>query len=161
MTNLATARPEKLESLRCDAFRLFGPVLLREALYRLSRTYGDSCLDQFEKAMVKRIEATEFDIADLDGVREFAVEQLYAAVKDVKAMPDHKQPLEDQTFRRAKGRSEDRITLEEQLQEGLEDSFPASDPPSVVSTTISGRVKHAASPEHIAEKRQAQTRPHV
>jgi hypothetical protein len=31
--------------------------------------------------------------------------------------------------------------LEQQLQKGLEDTFPASDPPAVVSTTIPGRCK--------------------
>ena len=41
--------------------------------------------------------------------------------------------------RRTEGRAEDKPTLEEQLQEGLEDSFPASDPVSVVSTTIASR----------------------
>ena len=41
--------------------------------------------------------------------------------------------------RRTAGRAEDRPTLEEQLQEGLEDTFPASDPVSVVSTTIASR----------------------
>jgi hypothetical protein len=43
--------------------------------------------------------------------------------------------------RRTPGRAEDRDTLEEQLLEGLEDSFPASDPVSVVSTLIAGRAK--------------------
>jgi hypothetical protein len=43
--------------------------------------------------------------------------------------------------RRTPGRAEDRETLEEQLSEGLEDSFPASDPISVVSTLIAGRCK--------------------
>lgn len=43
--------------------------------------------------------------------------------------------------RRTPGRAEDRETLEEQLREGLEDSFPASDPVSVVSTLIAGRGK--------------------
>ena len=43
--------------------------------------------------------------------------------------------------RRTPGRAEDRETLEEQLSEGLEDSFPASDPVSVVSTLIVGRAK--------------------
>lgn len=40
--------------------------------------------------------------------------------------------------RRTPGRAEDRETLEEQLTEGLEDTFPASDPVSVVSTLIAG-----------------------
>jgi hypothetical protein len=43
--------------------------------------------------------------------------------------------------RRTPGRSEVPDVLEEQLQEGLESSFPASDPPAVVSTAISGRGK--------------------
>jgi hypothetical protein len=43
--------------------------------------------------------------------------------------------------RRTAGRAEDRPTLEEQLQEGLEASFPASDPVSVTTSLISGRPK--------------------
>ncbi|MDQ2634493.1 MAG: hypothetical protein M3Y43_07890 [Pseudomonadota bacterium] len=43
--------------------------------------------------------------------------------------------------RRTPGRAEDRETLEEQLHEGLEDSFPGSDPVSVVSTLIVGGAK--------------------
>lgn len=46
--------------------------------------------------------------------------------------------------RRSPGRSEDPSVLEEQLQEGLEDSFPASDPVSVTSTLISGTAKRPA-----------------
>jgi hypothetical protein len=38
----------------------------------------------------------------------------------------------------AEGRKRGPDTLEEQLDEGLEDSFPASDPVSVTSTSISG-----------------------
>ena len=43
--------------------------------------------------------------------------------------------------RRTPGRAEDRATLEEQLLEGLEDTFPASDPISVTSTLIVGGSK--------------------
>ena len=43
--------------------------------------------------------------------------------------------------RRTAGRAEDRPTLEEQLERGLEDSFPASDPVSVTTSLISGRPK--------------------
>jgi hypothetical protein len=43
--------------------------------------------------------------------------------------------------RRTPGRAEDFETLEEQLLEGLEDTFPASDPVSVTSTLIAGRSK--------------------
>ena len=49
--------------------------------------------------------------------------------------------------RRTEGRAEDRATLEEQLKVGLEDSFPASDPVSVVSTTIAGRTKKLSGTE--------------
>ena len=49
--------------------------------------------------------------------------------------------LEDISGRRTQGRSEDPETLEEQLQTGLEDTFPASDPPAAVSTAIAGRCK--------------------
>ena len=43
--------------------------------------------------------------------------------------------------RRTPGRAEDRATLEEQLIEGLEDTFPGSDPVSVVSTLIARHSK--------------------
>jgi hypothetical protein len=43
--------------------------------------------------------------------------------------------------RRTAGRSEDRKILEEQLQEGLEGSFPGSDPVSVTTSLISGSPK--------------------
>jgi hypothetical protein len=46
--------------------------------------------------------------------------------------------------RRTDGRAVDRETLEEQLREGLEDTFPASDPVSVVTTAIPGRCKDPA-----------------
>jgi hypothetical protein len=38
-------------------------------------------------------------------------------------------------------RPDDPEKLREELDEGLEDSFPASDPPSVTSTAIPGRPK--------------------
>lgn len=45
--------------------------------------------------------------------------------------------------------------LEEQLESGLEDSFPASDPPAVVSTTISGGGKKLVGvEEHLRRKRE-------
>jgi len=47
----------------------------------------------------------------------------------------------DARKRRTEGRAEDHATLEEQLQEGLEDTFPGSDPVSVTDTVIPGRPK--------------------
>ncbi|MFI0843765.1 hypothetical protein [Mesorhizobium sp. IMUNJ 23232] len=62
---------------------------------------------------------------------------------------------EDVSKRRTLGRSEYSETLEEQLQEGLEDTFPASDPPSVVSTTIAGRAKkHVGTDEVLAQRKR-------
>jgi hypothetical protein len=54
--------------------------------------------------------------------------------------------------RRTPGRSEDPSVLEEQLQEGLQDSFPASDPVSVTSTLISGTAKRPAQEEQRADE---------
>ena len=54
--------------------------------------------------------------------------------------------------RRTPGRSEDPLVLEEQLQEDLEDSFPASDPVSVTSTLISGMGKNRRSEEREVEE---------
>jgi hypothetical protein len=39
----------------------------------------------------------------------------------------------------AADRPNDPKEIQEELDEGLEDSFPASDPPSIVSTVIPGR----------------------
>ena len=49
--------------------------------------------------------------------------------------------VDNTTRRKTAGRAVDRPTLEEQLQEGLEDSFPASDPISVTNTAIAGGPK--------------------
>jgi hypothetical protein len=153
-------QPEKVERMKLDACMTFGPMIVREALHRLAQTYGAACLDKFERAMIDRIEAHQADIPNLEDVKEFAVEQLYAAIKDAREFPDNKQPLEPISTRRTQGRSEQSETLEEQLQTGLEDTFPASDPPAVVSTAISrGGPKHANENEHLRHKRAAQTKP--
>ena len=55
--------------------------------------------------------------------------------------------------RRTPGRSEDPSVLEEQLQEGLEDTFPASDPISVTSTLISGAGKRPDATRGFDEKK--------
>ena len=68
--------------------------------------------------------------------KAFAVEgaklrELELILEGVVARPDTK-------ARRTDGRSEDPEVLEEQLEEGLEDTFPASDPVSVTSTAVPG-----------------------
>lgn len=57
--------------------------------------------------------------------------------------------------RRTPGRAEDRETLEEQLHEGLEDTFPASDPVSVVSTLIVGRCKKLVGTDEVLRAMRA------
>jgi hypothetical protein len=156
MPNLKSASPDQVERLRADASATFGPLLLREALRRLATTRGGDCLDEFEKSMTLRIEEARGDTPHSDAVKELAIEQLFAAVRDVRAHPHNKQPLENPAARRARGRSEDEGTLEEQLQSGLEDTFPASDPPAVVSTAIPGGAKDLVGvEEHLRRQRKA------
>lgn len=57
--------------------------------------------------------------------------------------------------RRTPGRSEDPKVLEEQLQEGLEDTFPASDPVSVTSTLICGTGKRPQKDRQGTDDKQA------
>jgi hypothetical protein len=54
--------------------------------------------------------------------------------------------------RRTPGRAEDRATLEEQLVEGLQDTFPGSDPVSVVSTLIAGRSKRLVGTDEVLRR---------
>lgn len=60
--------------------------------------------------------------------------------------------------RRTPGRAEDRETLEEQLHEGLEDSFPASDPVSVVSTLIAGGARKLVGTDEVIRTMRAAER---
>jgi hypothetical protein len=161
MPKLSNASPEQIERLRADASAMFGPILLSEALRRLCKTHGSNCLDEFEKSMADRIEAMQAETPDFGDMKELAIEQLFAVVKDVRAHPDNKQPLENPAGRRTSGRSEENETLEEQLQSGLEDTFPASDPPAVVSTAIPGGAKDkqpTGVEEHLRRQREAAKR---
>jgi hypothetical protein len=65
-----------------------------------------------------------------------------------------KQPLEKIDGRRTSGRSEEARTLEDQLQAGLEDSFPASDPPAVVSTAIPGGAKKLVGTDEVLRQQR-------
>lgn len=157
---LNTASPEQLDQLRAQAAAAYAPVMLREALRRLCRTKGAECLEEFEASTAEQIELAGGDSGRLDDLKELAIEQLHAAVTEVRASPHNKQMLQEPAARRTRGRSEDASTLEEQLQSGLEDSFPASDPPAVVSTTISGRAKEPVGVEEVLRrKREAQATP--
>ncbi len=159
MSKLNHASPEQIDRLRSGASAMFAPVMLREALQRLSKLQGSKCLDEFEKSMERQIEGMQAAASNLDDMKELAIEQLHTAIADVRAHPDNKHDLENTGSRRAEGRSEEAETLEQQLQSGLEDTFPASDPPAVVSTTISGRAKKLTGvEEHLRNRRPAKVR---
>ena len=64
----------------------------------------------------------------------------------------------DNKARRTEGRAEDKPTLEEQLQEGLEDTFPASDPVSVVSTTIATKTTTIVGTDEVLRRKAEQAR---
>lgn len=149
----------KLEQIRLASSAYFGPLLLREALRRLCHAQGPEALARFEKAMADLVEQTEDERADFEAMREFAIEQLFCATNDVRRSPDSGKPREDVTRenvkgRRTEGRSEEPHTLEEQLQSGLEDSFPASDPPAVVSTSIPGVAKHLVGTDEVLRQQR-------
>ncbi len=55
--------------------------------------------------------------------------------------------------RRTMGRSEHHQTLNEQLDVGLEDSFPARDPPAVVSTAIARKSPRLVGTDEVLSKR--------
>src|SRR5690606_25052467 len=105
------------------------------------RACGASSLEQFRKAMLEATEHAAGEDPDLADMKEFAVELLHASLEEIRNAPDGTLAHEDIAARRTPGRSERPETLEDQLQKGLEDSFPASDPPAVVTTAISGRRK--------------------
>ncbi|MBZ9794389.1 hypothetical protein [Mesorhizobium sp. ES1-4] len=155
MSKYQGATADRLRQLKLEASAHFTPKMLHEALLRLSHACGGESLERFEKAMVAQIEATKDDRADFEMIKEFAIEQLYALIREAKASPNNKQSVEKIDTRRTPGRSEEPQTLEDQLQAGLEDSFPASDPPAVVSTTIPGTAKKLVGTDEVL-KRQRQ-----
>ncbi|KAA3452333.1 hypothetical protein C7I87_02865 [Mesorhizobium sp. SARCC-RB16n] len=156
MSKFQAATADRLRQLKLEAAAHFTPIMLHEALLRLSHAGGGESLERFEKAMVVQIEATKDDRPDFETMKEFAIEQLYALIREANDSPKKKQPLEKMDTRRTHGRSEEPQTLEDQLQAGLEDSFPASDPPAVVSTTIPGRAKKLVGTDEVLQKQRRQ-----
>lgn len=138
MSRFQSMSQERLEDLQLGAYSVFGQLLLKEALQRLCRLEGTAAIEKFESTMIDRIDTMQSDVADLELKKELAIEQLIRLTKDVRDCPDTKQDCEDVSLRRHPDRSETSGTLEEQLQAGLEDTFPASDPPAVVSTSTAG-----------------------
>jgi hypothetical protein len=105
--------------------------------------------------MTEFIEQSDADRSDFDTLKEFAIQELHVIVSEAKLSPHTKQPVEKMKVRRAQGRSEETQTLEDQLQEGLEDTFPASDPPSVVSTAIPGGSKRLVGTDEVLRRQRA------
>lgn len=154
MSKLLHGSQQELETIRNKATAHFGPLLLQGALIRLRRACGQKSLDQFEKTMLDLIEKFPSDDPDIGDMKEFATEHLLGCMREVRSCADIAFSDEDVQSRRALGRSENSKTLEDQLQEGLEDSFPASDPPSVISTAIPGSTKKIKGTDEIlAEQR--------
>lgn len=159
MSKLQHGSQNELEIIRLKATSHFAPILLQGALIRLRRASGGESLDRFEKAMLEVMERSCSDDPDFEDMKEFATEHLLACIREVRSSADITSAQEDVRSRRTPGRSENRETLEDQLQEGLEDTFPASDPPAVVSTTISGGAKKlVGTDEVLAQQRDAHRR---
>jgi len=154
MSKLQQGSRDELEAIRLKAMSHFAPILLEDALVRLCRACGGDSLDRFETAMLAAIERSRGEDRDFDDMKEFATEYLHGCLKAARSAPDMTASPEPMQARRTPGRSEKPETLEAQLQEGLEDSFPASDPPSVVSTTISGRAKKLTGTDEILERQR-------
>jgi hypothetical protein len=154
MSKLLQGSRDELVTIRLNAISHFAPIMLHEALLSLCNACGNESLDRFEKAMIAKIERCRSEIADFDDMKEFATEQLYVSLREVRASPDMLHAVEHVENRRTDGRSEEPDTLEDQLQMGLEDSFPASDPPAVTSTTIPGRAKNLVGTDEVLRRKK-------
>jgi hypothetical protein len=145
MLRLNSATPEQLQPVRLETAAYFGPMLLCEALQRLAGACGSASIDLFEKSMMDRIDGMDDDRENFEIMKELAIEQLYNVLREVRNPSEvEAPPSESAKKRRCLGRPDDPKELEDQLQAGLEDTFPASDPPAVVSTAIPGRTKKPA-----------------
>ena len=113
MSKLQHGSSDELETIRLKAVSRFAPIMLHEALLRLCRACGGESLDRFEKAIIDAIDNSSADNADFEDMKEFATEQLYACVREVKSSPDMTHPLKDLQSRRTHGRSEKPETLED------------------------------------------------
>jgi len=147
--SLHTLHPERVDETRIHAYSTFGPLLVHSLAQKLARCQGMRELDKVEQSLVRLIEETDVAAPHGEAMKEFAVELIVSTMRNVREHPDAKRDLEEIDSRRAQGRSEEPDTLEEQLQSGLEDSFPASDPPAVVSTAITGGSKEIVGTDEV------------
>lgn len=152
--SLHTLHPEHVDETRMLAYSTFGPLLIHALAQKLARSQGMRELDRLEQSLVRLVEETEVAAPHADAMKEFAVELVVSTLRNAREHPDAKHDLEEIDGRRTEGRSEDPDTLEEQLQSGLEDSFPASDPPAVVSTAITGGSKDTVGTDEVLRRRK-------
>ncbi|CDX20293.1 hypothetical protein LCM4577_21820 [Mesorhizobium sp. LCM 4577] len=149
-----TLHPERVDETRLQAYSAFAPILINSLAQKLARQQGMKELDKLEASLVRLVEETDIAAPDSEAMKEFAVELVVSTLRNVREHPDAKKDLEEIDERRAEGRSEDPDTLEEQLQSGLEDSFPASDPPAVVSTAITGGAKDIVGTDEVLRRKK-------
>jgi hypothetical protein len=152
--SLHTLHPERVDETRMHAYSTFAPLLINALTQRLARCVGLKELDKLEQSLIRLIEETDAAAAQAEAMKEFAVELVVSTISNVREHPDTKNDLEEIGGRRTEGRSENPDTLEEQLEAGLQDSFPASDPPAVVSTAISGGSKDIVGTDEILRRKK-------
>jgi hypothetical protein len=153
--SLHTLHPERVDETRMQAYSAFAPILINSLAQKLARQHGMKELDKLETSLVRLVEETDVAAPHADAMKEFAIELVVSTLRNVREHPDAKHDLEQIDGRRTEGRSENPDTLEEQLQSGLEDSFPASDPPAVVSTSISGSAKDIVGTDEVLRRKKA------
>jgi hypothetical protein len=156
--SLHTLHPERVDETRMNAYSTFAPMLLDLLARRLARCQGTKELDEVEKTLVRLVEDSDVSASDAEAMKEFAIELVVSTMSNVRNHPDTKSDLEEIEGRRTEGRSENADTLEEQLQSGLEDSFPASDPPAVISTSISGGSKDIVGTDEVLRRKKQAAR---
>jgi len=152
--SLHTLHPERVDETRMQAYSIFGPLLIHSLAQRLADCQGMREVDKLERSLVRLIEETDVSAPQAEAMKEFAVELVVSTLRNVREHPDARHDLEEIDERRTEGRSEDPGTLEEQLQSGLEDSFPASDPPAVVSTAITGGSKNIVGTDEVLRRKK-------
>ncbi|OHV87345.1 hypothetical protein [Mesorhizobium sp. ORS 3428] len=139
---------------RMEAYSSFGPALIDALMQSVAKREGKKGLKELERTLVELVEVTDIVAPHADAMKEFAIELIVSSLHKAGEHPDAKQSLEEIEERRTDGRSENPNTLEQQLQSGLEDSFPASDPPSVVSTAISGGTKEIVGTDEVLRRKK-------
>lgn len=152
--SLQKLHPEHVDATRDHAYSTFAPVLIGSLTKRLARCQGAKELGDLEKSLIRLIENSDVNEPQAEAMKEFAIELVVSTISEARAHPDSKSDVEAVGERRAEGRSENPDTLEEQLQSGLEDSFPASDPPAVVSTSISGGSKDLVGTDEVLRRKK-------